>query len=205
MKKLLMILLVLSLIGAAIPAFADSLIPSPGMKVENTSLSDMYGKIGYDGNGNKYRCVYNASGTVEYQNEPAYYNWGAGNDYTVGAYVDTSSIEGFAGIVYCDLNGATSIPNGYPGWIQISGYCSPYVSYEGTAIAIGDILGGTANHGAKTAGTAGYQYLTRQRAAYTSTTVTTAETRTLQFNPRATVAYSTSTAAAKGIILRSGY
>jgi hypothetical protein len=185
-------------------------IPSPGIKEQNTAASDMYGKIGFDTNGNSYRYVYNTSSTLEYAGQPAFYNFSACNDYTVGPYATSASLEGFAGIWYCDSNGNNTVAASDYGWIQIGGYASAYVSYEGTAIANGDILIGTTNTGG-TSGIGGYRYLVRGRPTATAITSTTSEVVTFGnaygfFKVRyVDAAYSTSTAAKKYVILRSCY
>jgi hypothetical protein len=211
-KILIALFAVLALSSFAVATKVDD-IPSIGIKLQGNS-SQQYGKIGYDDNGNKYRLVYNNSGTIEYQGEPAFYNLGVGNDYTVGFGSDTSSFESFAGVWFCDVDGNKTIAAASYGLIQIAGYCSyAYVSCEGTAIAIGDKLGQStyAVTGGEynASGSPGYRWLARKRAAITlGSLTTTAEVLTAGANlwlnkASAGIAYTTVTGSAqKAIILR---
>jgi len=202
MKKKALVLMLVFAVGLACVSWAVH-VPSPGIKTHGT-LAEMYGKIGFDDNGNKFRFVLNSSGTNEYGGHPAFYARAQSNDYTVGRYLSTSSLESFAGIWHCNDVGSTTIANGYYGWIQISGTRTAYVTTEGTSIAVGDVLIGSVE--ASSTDTAGQSFLTRGRAAVTSS-ATPGAYATFDW-PKAKQAYTHvagNTSALKRIELRSEY
>jgi hypothetical protein len=205
MKKLLSFLIALSLVlGVGIALATDiSDAPMPGLFKSQLSSSQKPGAYCVIGP-NTYRYVLNNSATIEYQGEPAFYNWNAGNDYTVGYGLNTSSYEAFAGIWACDAFGDDTVAASTYGWIQTKGANSyAYVSGEGTAIAVGDVLGFSVLGNYNSDGNAGSRWLARLRGVRTTTTVVTTEARDWPGYPRAGQAYSTTTAAAqKTIILR---
>lgn len=212
MKKFIAGLMALAFVVAFAAAALATETPVVGIKVYG-SAADKLGKIGFMDNGNKFRFVTNV-GTTENVGEPAYYAWNATNDYTV-TYVSANSFEAFAGIWYCDADGGNTISDGENGWIQISGIADAYVSMEGTAIVVGDVLG-SSEAGVGTGVTAGRHYLSRKsgRALQTmaSTIALSAEVYSVVGcggqgqNPRAVEAYATdSTSALKKVLLRSNY
>ena len=114
------------------------------------------------------------------QGEPAYFQitgaYASVDAYSVTTYETISLFEDFAGIVVCDSYGNTTINANtaynitaestgtmYEGWIMTRGVCYAMCSGEGTAIAVGDVLGGNLAINANSAHT-----LARSRAQYTS-------------------------------------
>lgn len=201
MKKLLLAFLIIAFsLSGLVLASNVSDVPQAGLWKSGLSGTQVKGAICQIGK-DTFQYVYNGAGTVEYQGEPAYLDWAHADGYTVGPYLATASIEAFAGIWYCDAYGVPIIESAAYGWIQTKGVCTTaYLSQEaGTAIAIGDVLAGcTPVNG--TAGTAGYYYLHRVRAAYTAETIVTGEGRALVRYPRALAGYS-STSGAGTILL----
>lgn len=201
MKKIILIALALSFVFS-VAVFASSKvdeIPAVGIKTDQTSLSSLYGKIGYSNNGNTYRVVLNSSGQSMIQGYPAFYLSAEANDYACSTFeANGYLLEYFGGIWYCDLDGNKTITNGEYGWVQVGGYCSA-ASVEGTTdIGVGDVL----------IGKAGYNYLVKGRASYSATMkgVGTASTEVDNvYGPRAVTAYTTNSAGLTDVRLRSGY
>lgn len=143
MKRFFVFLLGVSvLFSCSVWATQVSPIPACGYKAQG-NITEQYGKLGFDNNGNTYRYVYNNSTAAAIKGYPAFYVATAGNSYTVKtSYEATTDLEKFAGIWYCDESGSPAIAKSTYGWLQVAGIC--WASVEGTTdIGADDLLIGT--------------------------------------------------------------
>jgi hypothetical protein len=199
MKKLVLALLVFAFVCAPI-AYANSVIPAVGIKLEGTATQQL-GKISYDDNGNKFRFVTNV-GTKEFTGQPVFYVVNATNDYSIAAY-SSGSTETFAGIVYCADDGGSTVAYNQNCWVQIAGLASAYVSAAadsyGANVALNDVLSAEVIIAAPTAGN---QALLHYRAANTSLAQTSGDAACIY--PRATAAKTTGSSLVN-VILRDSF
>ena len=206
MKKLILGILCIALFmtGAAIayPLSSGTVtdVPAPGLWKSHLSANQKLGaKCQIGGNEFQYVLNKNTIGTQEFQGQPAFWNFGVADGYTVGSYEGTSSYEAFAGIWYCDAWGDTTIKATGEGWIVISGVCEAYLADIGGDITKGDILIGYVT--SEAGGDAGDFYLTWLRNELTGAGVGTAESWVISW-PRAMDAQAESASTLKTIMVR---